>query len=74
MAKDIAFDIAFAPAESAVPAKPADSGGLLTRLFRALEQSRQRAAEKEIERWLETSGGRLTDDLEREIGRRMSKL
>lgn len=71
MAKDIAFDAAYLPAHPA--ATVAKHDGLFVRMFRALERSRQKAAEKEIERWLAMSGGRLTDDLEREIGRRLGQ-
>lgn len=43
--------------------------GLFRRLFDALVQSRQRAAEREIEVFLRGRGDRLTDDLERDIDR-----
>lgn len=71
MAKDIAFDAAYLPAGRV--AAGTKHASLFARIFRALERSRQRAAEKEIERWLAMSGGRLTDDLEREIGRRLGQ-
>lgn len=72
MAKSIAFDVGFAPVEETGGHK---REGIFRRLFKALEASRQRAAEREIERWLRTSGGgRMTDDLEREIGRRLGQL
>jgi len=47
------------------PQKPS----LFQRLIRAMMLSRQRQAEREIARYLQ-SCGRLTDDIEREIERR----
>ena len=44
--------------------------GLLRRLVDAMVASRQRQAEREIARFLQANGGRLTDNLEREIERR----
>jgi hypothetical protein len=44
--------------------------GLLGRILDAMIESRMQAAEREIARYLETHGGRLTDDAEREIERR----
>jgi hypothetical protein len=72
MARDIAFDIGYGPTETAEAPR---RDGFFTRLFRAIEASRQRAAEREIERWLQMNGdGRLTDELEREIERRMGRI
>jgi hypothetical protein len=44
---------------------------LLNRLFAALVLMRQRQAEQEIARYLATTGGKLTDGIEREILRRL---
>ncbi len=53
------------------PRKRGDWRGLLRRLGDALEQSRQRALDREIEAYLSSRGGRLTDNAEREIERIM---
>ena len=46
--------------------------GILTRVFDAIWQARQRQADAEIARYLAMSGGKLTDSTEREISRRLS--
>jgi hypothetical protein len=43
---------------------------LLSRILDAMLESRMQAAEREIGRYLETHGGRITDEAEREIERR----
>ena len=40
------------------------------RLLDAIEQANMRRAEREIARYLGTTGGKITDDVEREIERR----
>lgn len=51
---------------------------LLSRLFTAMMEARQRAAEREIARFIALNGGKLTDSVELEIERRflpgMSRL
>ncbi len=44
--------------------------GILSRLLAAVVASRRARAEAEIGRFIEERGGRVTDDLEREISRR----
>lgn len=44
--------------------------GLFLRLLDAIEQATTRRAEREIARYLGTTGGKITDDVEREIERR----
>ena len=44
--------------------------GLLRRILDALLESRMQTAEREIGLYLETHGGRITDEAEREIERR----
>ena len=44
---------------------------LLSRLFARLIESRQRQAERDVARYLATTGGKLTDTIEREIQRRL---
>ncbi len=46
--------------------------GVLRRVFDAVMRSRQRHADQQIAAFLARSGGRLTDDLERELMRRIS--
>lgn len=55
-----------APTTATTVAKP-----LWRRAFAAVIQSRQRRADREIAAYLQSHGGLLTDDLEREI---MSRL
>jgi hypothetical protein len=55
----------------ALPQTPARKGpGLFTLLFAAMAASRQRQADREIARYLAGSGGKFTDETEREIERR----
>ena len=49
----------------------AKKAGILRRIFDAIYESRQRQTDREIARFLAPSGGRLTDDLERELTRRL---
>ncbi len=51
----------------AIPRKPGNWRGLLRRLGDVLEESRQRAVDREIALYLSSRGGRLTDNAEREI-------
>jgi hypothetical protein len=62
---------ALAPRELAfTPAPTATRRGLLRRLLDALMESRRRQADREIARFLAGSGGKFTDEVEREIERR----
>lgn len=58
---------ATAPSVEQAPRKP-----FWRRLYDSLIKSQQRRAENEIARYLASHGGLLTDDMEREIMRRMS--
>ena len=61
---------ALSPSEaSLVAVKGAPRRNFLVRFYLALLEARQRAAEKEIARYLQLSGG-ITDSTEREIERR----
>lgn len=51
-------------------ASPARKRGLFSRLLAAIQEGRMRAAEREIALYLSRSGGRFTDEQEREIERR----
>jgi len=54
-----------------IPQSPARKGpGLFARALAALVAARQVAAEREIARYVNASGGKFTDDMEREIERR----
>jgi hypothetical protein len=61
-------------ADAAVPQRNAagDKPSLLRRAFQAFTASRERTANRELERFLARSGGRFTDDLERELMRRVA--
>jgi hypothetical protein len=46
--------------------------GILRRIVDAIFESRERQADREMARILDRSGGRLTDDVEREMTLRLS--
>jgi hypothetical protein len=49
------------------PAEAAPRKSIWTRVFEALVSAQQRRADREIARFLESHGGLLTDDMERQI-------
>ena len=51
----------------------ADRGGILRRISNAIFRSRQRHADMEIARFIARSGGRFTDDIERQMMARISR-
>ena len=53
-------------AEAGAPRKP----GFWSRLFARIEESRMRAADREIARFIQRNGGRINDRIERDIERR----
>jgi hypothetical protein len=58
--------------EFALPAAPAASRrGVLRRMFEAVVDSRRRSAERDIARFVGRTGGRFTDDVERQITNRL---
>ena len=63
---------ALSPRDFAFPALPAPAKqhSLWRLAFDALMESRQHQAEHEIERYLAGTGGKFTDEVEREIERR----
>ena len=61
------FSHALSPSE--LVSSTAPRRGLISRFYSAMLESRQRAADREIARYLHLSGG-LTDTTEREIERR----
>ena len=63
--------LALALQDLAIPQSDVRKGkGLLARVFDALIVARQRDAEREIARYVAGSGGKFTDETEREIERR----
>jgi hypothetical protein len=71
MPKDIAFE--YEPSPVAGTEKRHRSG-MFQRFVTALRGARRRAAEREVERFIRRNGGRLTDELEREISRRFGRI
>jgi hypothetical protein len=72
MARSIGFGLdAMDATQVAVAPK---SPSIFARLGKAMMESRQRAADREIERFIALRGGRLTDETEREISRRFGNL
>jgi hypothetical protein len=61
---------AFLREESHAPACPRE--GLLRRIFTAFDRSYQRRLEREAGRFIAEHGGRITDDLERQLNERLS--
>ncbi len=64
MPRDLAFT---APA---APAKTSNSPSFFSRVVGAMMLARTRQAEREIARYLHGTGGKFTDEAEREIERR----
>ena len=66
---------ALAPRDLAIAQTPVRTGhGLWQRLIAALMLSRQRQADREIGRYLTSTGGKFTDEAEREIERRFLSM
>ena len=62
------------PAKAKATANTKARPGLVSRIVAAMQASRLRQAEREIARYLATTGDKFTDESEREIERRfMSK-
>ena len=51
----------------------ANKVGIMRRIFDAIIESRQKQVDRSIARFLAQSGGRLTDDMEREMMERLFK-
>ena len=58
------------PACGSKRANAATRKGIFRRIFAALERSRQRYIDREVARFLAARGGRLTDDVERQLNQR----
>jgi len=62
---------AIAPRSFEIPkTAPRRKRSLFLRLLDAIEEANMRRAEREIARYLGTTGGKITDDVERQIERR----
>jgi len=64
----------FVPCQECPPAERAGAAGrpgFLRRLYDAMLHSRQTQAEREIAAYLEQTGGRFTDDIERRVTDRL---
>jgi hypothetical protein len=59
-------------AERATEAAASERPGFWRRVFERMVAAQQRRAEREIAAYLKSHGGLLTDDMEREIGERLS--
>ena len=63
---------ALAPRDLAFTRSPARTGrGFFAWLLAAMMESRRRQADREIARYLASTGGKFTDEVEREIERRV---
>jgi hypothetical protein len=67
-AREMAFTTAGATTKT--PVKSAPRRGLMTRMLDAMMAARMRQAEREVARYLAETGGKFTDEAEREIERR----
>jgi hypothetical protein len=47
--------------------------GIFRRIFAAIERSRQRYIEKQVARFIAARGGRITDDVERQLNERFAE-
>jgi hypothetical protein len=78
MAKDIVFDNEHSPVNGSSSIAVTDPGSKRGRIFQrfinVVRDSRKRAVEREVERFIRNNGGRLTDELEREISRRFGGI
>ena len=71
MARDFAlYDNVAVTADTAAGKGPS----IWTRMIEALAASRQRRAEQAVERYIAMNGGRLTDNLERDISRKFGRM
>lgn len=67
-ARDMAFTAAGATTK--VPSKARPQRGVFGRMLDAMMAARMRQAEREVARYLADTGGKFTDEAEREIERR----
>ena len=63
--RDYHLPFAFLRERSGTPTHPRE--GIFRRIYAAMERSRQRRLEREAGRFIAEHGGRVTDDLERQL-------
>lgn len=68
--RDYHLPYAFLRERNRAPGSPRE--GLLRRIFAAFERSHQRRLEREAGRFIAEHGGRVTDDLERQLSERVT--
>ncbi|MGO9698451.1 MAG: hypothetical protein ACLPX7_04215 [Xanthobacteraceae bacterium] len=66
------FHLRRAPLPTSTNASAHPSEGIFRRIFAAFERSRQRRLEQEVGRFIAKHGGRVTDDLERQLSEHFS--
>jgi hypothetical protein len=64
-------DFAFSGSASTRSNGNENKGGVLRRIFNAILESRQKQVDRDIAAFIARRGGRITDDLEREMTRRL---
>ncbi|MGE0063401.1 MAG: hypothetical protein AB7T86_15130 [Xanthobacteraceae bacterium] len=69
----MAFITGVVSSAATVPANTVPRRSFFVRVLNALIESRQRHADREIAQYLKLTGGKLTDDVERNIERRFLK-
>jgi hypothetical protein len=71
MATTISADLATSASTETTVAQP--RAGFFKRVLTAMIESRERAAEREIERYIAMHGGMLTDSIERDLSRNFGR-
>ena len=71
MARDFAL---YDSSPVAVNATAGSAPSIWTRLIKSFAASRQRRADSAVERYIAINGGRLTDNLERDISRKFGRM
>ena len=76
MARDLAHydDVEFANPATAPAVKAPVGPSLWTRFAQMIATSRRRKAENAVETYIRNNGGRLTDNLERDISRKFGRM
>jgi hypothetical protein len=66
------FNLHRAPVAVPASASACAPGGIIGRIFAAIERSRQRRLEQDAGRFIASHGARVTDDVERQLGEHFS--
>jgi len=69
----VAFRRNLAPRNEIAAANKADRPTFLRRLLAAVIESRQRKANRELAQYIARSGGKLTDEIEREMMQQLTR-